>query len=176
MAELITGQDFGRLFSTFERSAWRLETQGIYREPNETEHFRRFLRGERDDLEWMREWLGNIRAVTQAGKAFGRVRVLTDPLTDYLRWELAVTPANVEAGEDIRVLTAAHAADLGLPDHDYWLFDDNLVARMHFGDHGFIGAELITDAGIVAEHQAWRDLALAHAVPFDDYARASPTS
>lgn len=176
MTDLVAGEEWGRLFRTFERSAWRLETQGIYREPDETEYFRRFLNGEPDDLSWMRDWLANIRAITEAGKFFGRVRVLTDPLTDYLRWEIAVTPANIQAGEDIRFLVAARAAELGLPDHDYWLFDDERVAWMHFGDQGFIGAELITDPAVVAQHRAWRELAWTHALTYDDYARAAPTT
>jgi hypothetical protein len=176
MAELVTGQEWGRLLRTFARSAWRLETQGIYREPYEAEHFRRFLDGEPDDLEWMRDWLDTIRAITQVGRFFGRVRVLTQPLTDYLRWEIQVTPVNIEAGEDIRFLTADQAADLGLPGHDYYLFDDELVARMYFGDQGFLGAELITDPSTVAQHRAWRELAWGHAMTFTDYARTAPTN
>ena len=51
-----------------------------------------------DDLDWLRPWLDDVRAATKAGRAFQRVRRLTDPLTEYLRWQMEVTPANAEAG------------------------------------------------------------------------------
>jgi hypothetical protein len=170
----VAGEEWGRLFRSFERSAWRLETQGIYREPNEQEHLRKFLAGEADDLDWLSEWFDNIRTIRAAGKTFGRVRVLTEPLTDYLRFELSMTPLAVQAGEDIRVLSADRAAELGLPDHDFWLFDDRIVARMEFGDQGFVRAELLTDDATVQRHLAWRETAQKHATPFTDYARATP--
>jgi hypothetical protein len=172
MSALITGEEFGQLFQTFERSAWRLETQFVYREPKEVPLLRAWRAGERDDLAWMRGWLDNIRAIRRAGKDFGRVRVLSEPLTDYLQWQMTITPANVEAGEDIRLLAASRARELGLPTHDFWLFDDERVALMHFGEAGFIGAEIVTDLGTVARHRAWRDTAVGNAVP---YSAADPS-
>ena len=55
------------------------------------------------------------------------------------------TPANTEAGEDIRVLSNKAAHELNLPDHDFWLFDDALVAIMHFDDDGMIAADNLAD-------------------------------
>lgn len=169
--DLVAGDAWGRMFSSFERSAWRLETQGVYREPNETEHLRKFLAGEPDDIRWLTDWFTGIRDIRAAGKTFGRVRVLTDPLTDYLRFELSLTPPAVAAGEDIRVMSAHLAVELMLPTYDYWLFDDEIVAKMHFGPDGFVGAEMIRDKSAVAQHQYWRSVAWSHATPFADYAR-----
>ena len=46
-----------------------------------------------------------IKAAVEAGKVFQRVHVVTEPLTDYLRYELGWSyPPNIEAGEDIRIL------------------------------------------------------------------------
>jgi len=172
MAELIAGEEFGKLFRTFRQSAWRLETQFEYREPKEVPLLQSWLNGEPDDLAWMSGWLDNIRAIRQAGKEFGRVRVISEPLTDYLRWQMTITPSNVEAGEDIRLLPANRARELGLPGHDFWLFDEERVAVMHFGESGFVGAELVTDKATVARHRVWRDTAVANAVP---YSAADPS-
>jgi len=144
----------------------------VYREPKETPLLRAWLAGEPDDLAWMRGWLDNIRAIRRAGKEFGRVRMLSEPLTDYLRWQMTITPTNIAAGEDIRLLPASRAKDLELPTHDFWLFDDERLALMHFGESGFLGAEMVTDHDTVARHRAWRDTAVGNAVP---YSAADPS-
>ncbi|CRK59187.1 hypothetical protein [Alloactinosynnema sp. L-07] len=73
----------------------------------------------------MRPWLDRIRADTAAGKTYRRVRMVTDPLTDYLRFELGVTDYNIAAGEQIRVLTDAQVVELWLPRQDF------LAVRRH---------------------------------------------
>lgn len=170
MVDLVQpGEDFGRLFREFERTAWRWECQGTYREPSEVEPWQLWRDGLPDDFEWMQGWLTDIRAATSQGRTFERVRMLTDPLTEYLRWQAEVTPLNVAAGEDIRVLPEARARDLEMPEHDFWLFDDQRVAVLRFGGAGLEGAEIITTPEVVRRHQAWRDLAWSHASPFGEH-------
>ena len=60
-----------------------------------------------------------------------RVHVVSEPVSDYVRFELLhVYPANVEAGEDVRILGRAKAEAQPGPscDGDFWLFDDDLAA------------------------------------------------
>ncbi|MGW5050123.1 DUF6879 family protein [Actinokineospora sp. NPDC004072] len=174
MSELVTGDDFAELFARFTRSAFRWEARPTYCEPYEVEPLRRWRAGEPDDLGWMAGWLDGIRAATAAGRRFERVRLYTEPLTEYLRWQQHVTPANVAAGEDIRVIIEDQAHALGLPSHDFWLFDGLLVARMHFGDDGrWRGAELSDQPDTVARHRAWRDLAWEHATPYQQHRQST---
>ncbi|MFI9381859.1 DUF6879 family protein [Kutzneria sp. NPDC052558] len=174
MTDLITGEEFDALFAAFRRTAWRWEAQASYHEPYELGPLERWRRGEPDDLAWMADWLGGIRAATDAGRLFQRVRLYTEPPTEYLRWQENITPANVEAGEDIRIVTADQAAELELPGHDFWLFDDDHLVRMHFDASGFVGGEMITEPGTVAQHRAWRDIAWTHAVPYWQYRETHP--
>jgi hypothetical protein len=168
---MLSRAEFERLFDTFTRSAWRLEVQGVYDEPEERAPLRRFLAGEPDDLAWMADWFAWIRQITHAGKQFGRVRVLADPITDYQRFELGrLTPPAAEVGEDIRVLTAAQAHELDLPDRDFWLFDDTVVAVMRFGLDGVNGANLLDDTASVRPFRDVRDRAWDAAVPYREWA------
>ena len=115
-------------------------------------------------------WLRSIRELTAAGKTFGRVRMLTEPLTEYLRWLIEQTAANVEAGEDIRWVSRAVAAELEMPGYDFYLFDDRRVAIMRFGPDKLLSALDIDDApDVVAQHQAYRDAVWPRAVPHADY-------
>lgn len=163
---LVRGGEFAGLFTSFHRTAWRFETQLTYAEDYEQAELRRYLSGAPLDVTYLTDWLSVVRAATAAGRTFQRVRVVTEPLTDYLRFELAVAPHNVAAGEEIRLLPATQARGLRLPDHDFWLFDDSRLAIMQFERSSFVGAQLVDDAPVVQRHRVVRDTAWRHAEPF----------
>ncbi|MEU6927275.1 DUF6879 family protein [Streptomyces sp. NPDC046631] len=151
----------------FEWTAFRLETLAVYDVEEEAEEMARFLADEPMGPEWDDDpW---VRSMTDRGKRVSRIHVLASPLTDYLRYELAAYPGNVTAGETIGILDKAEQDVTGLPDHDFWLFDDRDVYRMHYAPEGaFTGAELLP-AHRLAEYRGYRDRALAEAVPFADH-------
>ncbi len=158
------GPGFSALLSDFRTSAWRFETQPAYQVRMEQEALHQWLDTGELDVTYLTDWLNSVQAATREGKSYSRVRILTDPPTDYQRFAQAVAPHNVRAGEEIRVLSAPRARELQLPDYDYWLFDDERVAIMHFGQSGLTHAEVIADTDAVTKHRAWRDLAVEHSV------------
>ena len=166
---LLTGGDFDALFDRYERTAFRLEVRDSYLGVDyEQSPFRRWQNGEPDDKEWRRAWLDGVRSRTAQGRVMRRVRVVTLPPTDFVRFSFANCADNVEAGEDIRYLDR-RLAD-GLPDHDYWLFDDVRLYVLHFGEADeFLGAEPVDDSKLVVHHAAWRDDAWRRATPYRDF-------
>src|SRR5215469_748809 len=124
MAQPVSQAEFGRLLATFGRSAFRLETRAAYALGYERADFERFLAGRPappPDLDWWRPWLDQIRQQTGEGKTIARVRVLTEPPSDYQRWELWAARWHADAGEQIRYMPRNRAEALGLPlDHDWW--------------------------------------------------------
>jgi hypothetical protein len=162
----LTRAEFQDLFGRQWTTAWRWECQGTYAEPSEDEPFRKFLAGEPEDLSWFQNWVDRVGAWTEEGRRMSRVRMLTDPLTDYLRFELSITPVAIDAGEDIRFLPEGRAAELGAPKTDYWMFDEQTVVLMSFGDHGVNGADLVTGADAVRPYIEWRDIATEAASPY----------
>lgn len=112
-----------------------------------------------------------VRAATAQGRCFRRVRAVSVPLSEYNRFSYALARHNNAAGEDIRYMSRETAQAVGLPNHDYWLFDSRTLALMHFDDDDrFTGAQLIEDATMIAQHNYWRDAAWHHAVRRDDFA------
>lgn len=164
---MLGGEEFGELFETFERSAFRLETLSVYDIEDEKEEFAAFLAGKPMPAEWSdNPW---VRSMTDLGKTVSRVHVLTSPLSDYLRYELAAYLGNITAGESIGIIDLAQQDVSGLPDHDFWLFDDSRVYRMHYTPEGqFIGADLLP-AEHLPEYRRYRQIAQANAVPFEEY-------
>ena len=166
---MLIGPEFGRLFRTFEHTAFRLETRDYYHSPNETEALRQFVAGEPVDLAWFQNWVAMIRAATAEGRRFTRVRVVSLPLTDYSRFGVFCSEHTNAVGEDIRYLTRDQAQDL--PNYDYWLFDSRKLVRMHFDDdETFLGGEPIEDPAVIVQHDYWRDAARHYATERDDFA------
>ncbi|MFC4630944.1 DUF6879 family protein [Promicromonospora alba] len=170
-SELIQpGREFGKLFDEFDHTAYRLEVREAYNEPSEKADLRRYTEAGWIDRDRTSDWLRYVRRVTAAGVRFHRVRVVSLPLSTYNEWGVLEAEATNRAGDDIRYLRRDQAGDL--PDHDYWLLDSKVVARMHFTDNDrFLGFELIEDPAVVVEHNYWRDVAWHHAVPRGDFAK-----
>jgi len=159
----------------FDHSAWRLEMLDWYTSPVTEQRLARFLAGGIADLAAERApWLAMLRRHRAAGKTIARVHVITEPLTDYLKYELACYETSVRAGEDIRILPASLAEDVDLPEFDYHLFDAGYpgarAAVNVYGERGaWLRSEIVTEPGFVADCCRWRDAAMSRAIPLDTY-------
>lgn len=177
--EDVTSAEFGRLFTSFAHTAYRLETLQQYDVSYEAEPYAAFLAGRPQPADPPKdEWAALIRDGVGAGKVFQRVHAVVEPLTDYLRYEIGWSyPPNVAAGEDIRILPARPGSGPPLPDHDYWLFDSRDLWVMQYDQAGrFLFAELATDPSAIVSHGYWRDAALHHAIRYPDYVRRAGTA
>ena len=117
------------------------------------------------------EHLDRMRAATALGVTVRRVRVISEPVSDYIRWEHACTRRNIEAGEDIRWLPRTRAADLMLPGADCWVFDNRLV-RWNFQRGDSTNPRLYTftsDPRIIRDIVAAFQIAWDRAVPHAEY-------
>jgi len=167
--EEISYAKYRRLFLG-SRRAFHLEMKDEYHVTSEDEPFRQFLAGEAIGLEWLADWLKHIRDATSAGIAVQRVRIVTEPLNDYARFLLAVSPNNIAAGEDIRYLPSDKAADIDLPKEDCWLFDDTNLALVVFTEDGrSYGLYLPADPELTAQYARVRDQVWERAIPYAEY-------
>jgi hypothetical protein len=162
--------EWAALFTSYRRTAFRLEGQQMYSSPMEDEHLVQFLSGRpvELDLSWR---LSKTQAQIAAGRSETTVRIVVEPPTAYTRLELTVYPRLVEAGEEIRIIAVPQGGrPPELPLHDYWLFDDHAVWRMHYYENfRFAGAELLDGTDAIADHLRWRDIALDMSVPLHQY-------
>ncbi|WP_040783426.1 DUF6879 family protein [Nocardia pneumoniae] len=170
---LLQGDPYPDLLRSCQHEAFHLEVRDSYGVAVESEPLRRFLNGEpARDLEWFGPWRSLIEETTGRGVAVRRVRVLTEPHTDYHRWMLTTTPENIHAGEDIRYLPR-HLADT-VPDEDYWLLDDERVAfHVRDSDGRGLGVAVTSDAWIVDHCVSVKRRLWELATPFEDYAGPS---
>ena len=95
------------LFAGVQSSWFRLETLQVYDVGYENEEFETFLRTGQLDRD-IGPWQQMISTHTHFGRPLRRVHVIEEPLTDYLRYELAAYQHNGRAGEDIRLIPVRH--------------------------------------------------------------------
>jgi len=117
------------------------------------------------------DWHALVRAHTARGVRFRRVRVVSEPLAPFIKFEHFITAGtNIAAGEDMRWLPRRLASDLCLPGNDFWLFDERLVRFHLFSGEGEIIEDLLTSDAAVARMCAEAfEAAWTRAIPHADY-------
>jgi hypothetical protein len=173
----VTGDEFLDLFRQMKHGAFRLELRDRYNVPAERERWEAFQARDWPRLDELNRvqratWMDLMRQVTSSGRHVERVRIVSEPPTNYIRFELRLNAGNAKAGEDIRYLPRDQAADLPLPEVDYWLFDETTAVVLHFADDDFLtGMERVDDPDIVARLRVSRDAAWQVAVPYPVYVK-----
>ena len=171
--ERVTGELRDSLIAGFAREALHLEMRDVYAAADHS-RFRRWLAGERFDpqaeAEWWRPWQEMMHRHRAAGRILRRLRVVSEPVTDYIRFEWLDAAELVKAGEDVRWLPRQLASALLLPGNDCWCFDAETIVFTHFSGNGEIqGYELTEDPGLISQWAAAFEAAWSIAVPHAEY-------
>ncbi|MFE2041533.1 DUF6879 family protein [Streptomyces sp. NPDC059477] len=117
-------------------SAVHLEMRDRYT-PDDPE-FARWRAGHRYDGDPARlpdgwgSWRDVVGETTARGVVMRRARIVSEPVTDYIRYEHDLTFANIAAGELVRWLPRRRAADIALPGTGLWMFDGSVVLFTFF--------------------------------------------
>jgi hypothetical protein len=162
-------------FHAFQRSAFRYEGLQVYRGSGEDEWIAAFERGdERPPPDPEQDaWEAMIRAHRAAGRTMSRVHAVIEPLSDYMRFELAwAYPPNIAAGEDIRIwLLSSPNQSL----FDYHLFDDERLYLANYADDGtWAGVWQEDRAELVHDARTLRDEMMEFSDPWSSYIQRHP--
>lgn len=163
------------LFATFVASAFRLETLQHYQVKDDDPRRRAFREGRPlPPRPGKTESMRMVQAATSAGKRVHRVHVVDLPLSEYLRYEMAVYPENIASGEDVRITDRAAHPGLRSLNTDFWLFDaetDNAsVVWFRYRPGGSIISRDYSNAPAdihLAREQ--RDLVLEHSLRLSEF-------
>jgi hypothetical protein len=121
---------------------------------------------------WWRPWLDVVAAASGRGVAMRRARIVSEPISDYVRYEYDGTFTNVAAGEEVRWLPRRRTVDLLVPGVDLWIFDNDLVILNHFtgdGQWADPGMELCRDSLVIKQCAAAFEAVWDRAVPHEHY-------
>ncbi|OII70631.1 DUF6879 family protein [Streptomyces sp. CC77] len=163
---------FADLLLRCQRSAVHLELRDSYAP---TDRFEAWKRGERIEWEdrqsWWHPYDQLITDTVKRGVVIRRARIVSEPVSEYIRWEHYVTRANITAGEEVRWLPRRRATAIALPGNDFWLFDDRLLRVHHFsGDGAVVEDEITADPEAVKLCSTAFEAVWERAVPHHLYA------
>lgn len=159
---------FAELLARTQRSAAHLEMRDIY----EPDHpgFNDWLKGGSGRVD-RTHWTSLVEEAVARGVKMRRARIVSEPVTDYIRWEHMITDVNIKAGEEVRWLPRSQASGLMLPHADFWMFDHRLV-RFHYnsGDGTSLKQyEFVSDPRRAAPIVAAFEMVWERAIPHADY-------
>lgn len=168
--------DFRSLLTSVRISAEHLEMRDGYAvadEADDYEHWRRTgIRDADPTSGYWAPWVDLVSGVRARGASVRRARVVSEPVSPYVRYEHAGTVVNVLAGEEVRWLPRRQAATLLLPGADLWLFDGETVLFNHFtglGEWARPDMELTSDPAVVKQCVDSFEAVWNRAVPHDQY-------
>lgn len=124
-----------------------------------------------DPAERWPTWAPLIGSAVRRGVRVRRARIVSEPLSDYVRFEYEVTQGlNIAAGEDVRWLPRHRATGISLPAADYWLMDGQVLQLNHFtGDGESAGSQLVADERAVALARDSFEAVWERATPHAEY-------
>lgn len=171
MIRQVDYEDLNRLCRGITRSFAHLETRDAYGTDVELPHLAAWRRGEEDDLAWLGWWVQMLRGHVAAGRVCRRLRVVSEPVSEYQQWTRSHVTVLEQAGEQIQYLPRRQATGLLLPGSgDFYVFDDELVMFLHYSGSGLNTAfELEDDPGTVARCAEVFQSAWDLAVPAGEY-------
>jgi hypothetical protein len=165
-------------FDRFTATAFRLETLDRYDAPGQDMRLAAFRAGlpRPQQSIWGTLWLGRIADTTAAGKHWSRVHIVTSPVSEYVRYEIASYVESTAAGEDVRLASRDSLPALAELRTDFWLFDHEtsypFAAIMNYDDAGRLVGTEVTDASqAVARCIGQRAVAMAVSQPLAEFVK-----
>jgi hypothetical protein len=127
---------FEELFRDCRESAVHLEMRDSYMKSDPA--YRDWVAGVIfEPAERWADWLALVSEATGRGVKVRRARIVSEPVSQYIRFEHEVTDGlNIAAGEEVRWLPRREATGIPLPGNDFWLFDSSLLLVNHFDGEG----------------------------------------
>ncbi len=172
--QLLTQQE------SFTSESFRLETLQSYAGSGEADGIAAFQRGDTEpppdpDED---EYAAMLRTHTAEGRKHRRVHLVTEPVSDYMAYELCWEYGpHVAAGEDISIVPVRQPSDWpgGVPQVDFFLFDWETLFVQHYADDGlWLGVQHVRDSRRIEQARHVRELVLEHAMPWREYMARHP--
>src|SRR5947209_15883367 len=140
---------------------FRMEVLPEYDVASDGEDFQRWLAGATEPT-WSRKqpWLDTLRREHDNGQISRRVRILSEPVTNYERYECDFGYRYNGVFEDIRILhRGEHPIPDGLIERDFWMINDSILITTHYDEHGAFEYADLADVEELSGHLHTRDTA-----------------
>jgi uncharacterized protein DUF6879 len=116
------------------------------------------------------QWRDVVAAEIEAGVTARRVRVVSEPLSEYQRMAVEWSGLAVDAGEQLRWLPRRLVSTEPLPGNDFFVLDGQIAMfNVHDGHDNLVENQLSRDPGVVKFCQGAFERAWGMAIPHREY-------
>jgi uncharacterized protein DUF6879 len=117
-----------------------------------------------------RQWAEMCAAEGARGQVFRRVRVISEPLSDYQRLAVTFSGLAVEQGEDLRWLPRRLVSAIPLPGNDCFVLDgETAMFNLLGGSDERAGVQMSRDPDVVKFCRHSFELAYSMGIPHGEY-------
>ncbi len=134
--------------SSAKQSLFRFEFLQEFSSSDEFSYFQEYkATGKVEVHSLMQGWWDFIESKRDEGVTLQRVRLVREPLTDYVRWELEIHKQSSDYGDNICVLKEEKINSILKELGDFWIIDDHTVLKMQYSAQGqYEGFSVLPDA------------------------------
>ncbi|WP_026413893.1 DUF6879 family protein [Actinomadura oligospora] len=114
-------------------------------------------------------WRDKVASEVAAGRRLRRVRVVSEPLSEYQRMAVDISGSAVEAGEELRWLPRRLVSALPLPGNDCFVLEDLVIFNVLGGSDERVEIQLHRDPNVVQFCRDSFEAAWNIATPHQEY-------
>lgn len=172
---------FKKVWHKANNNIFRLEALPEYEVGYDLVNFQKFKKGEKrnDNMAWLsaedKEWLALLSDTTKKGVNISRVRVVSVPFSDYLKYEIYYWQSfSIKRGEGILFIKNDEYEKIKLKllfkPEDFWLFDDKELIIFHYTLKGEIKREeYVKDKQIVKLYKNFKKELFNKTLPMQQF-------
>lgn len=156
-----------------KNSIFRLESFPKYKVPEDLEIFEKWKKGQNQFGAKPDLWLQNIKATKELGIVMERVRVVSLPISEYIRYEIDYWKFSIRNGENILFIGKEDFNEIkrlfNFKLKDFWFFDDKTLIIFYYDDGNFIKECFIDDEKVIEGYKKLKYKLLEKALPMERF-------
>lgn len=157
-----------------KKNIFRLEEIPEYNVPEDLVNFNKWKHGKFVIDKDSKNWLANLKSTKNKRINIQRVRIVSFPFSNYLKYEIDFWQHSTKAGEKILFLDKAIYQKikftLDFSPEDFWLFDDKTLIIFHYNPKGdFVREEPILDPQTINKYVILKKELLRYAISMSKF-------
>lgn len=170
-----------KVWNKAQKNIFRLEAIPEYNVPEDLVLFNKWKQSKLESDKAFLKWLEGLNKTKERGVKMQRVRIVSLPFSDYIKYEIDFWKHSTKQGENILFLEAKRYEHIkqkfNFEPKDFWIFDDKILIIFHYDEKGdFVKEKLIPDKETIKKYVELKRELLDHAIPMDEFLKSKATT
>lgn len=170
-----------RAWKKAQKDISRLESIPEYNVAEDLVLFEKWRQGKFEHDKNSKKWLENLKRTKERGVKIQRVRIVSLPFSDYIKYEINFWKHSIQNGEEILFLENKEYEKIVerfefIP-KDFWIFDDKTLIIFHYDKRGdFVKEEPVSYEERIKKYLELKKKLLNHALPMKKFLKTKPAT